>query len=327
MLSLSALAILSPFLAQCASARAIDRRATYWSGFNHVQKWFSFGDSYTQTGFLTTDTQPSPSNPFGNPAYPGYTSSDGPNWLDFVTSTYNESLIEVYNLAYGGATVDSNLVAPYESTVLSFVDQVNQEFLPTYSGSNNTFGWTSSNSLFSFFFGINDVGNSYYNQNATLYDVIISEYAGLVEKIYQTGARNFLFLNVPPVDLSPGTLVTYGSSASQEENTWISYFNDKISAMASNLTAKHTDATAFVFDIHTVFENILQNPKVYTQTSGVLNTTNYCAAYENGTPTETYLDPSCAIPVSEYFWLNTLHPVYPVHNASAAQLAKQLAAS
>ncbi|KAF2234424.1 carbohydrate esterase family 16 protein [Viridothelium virens] len=325
--SLSSFSITLLLLASSVSSSPVQRRAKYWSGFKGVQKWFSFGDSYTQTGFVPTGAQPSPSNPFGNPAYPGYTSSNGPNWLDFVTTTYNESFIDVYNLAYGGATVDASLVAPYESTVLSFIDQVNQEYLPIYTGSNNTVGWTSSNSIFSFFFGINDIGNSYYNQNATLYDVIISEYAGLVEKIYQTGGRNFLFLNVPPVDLSPGTAITYGSSASQQENTWISYFNNKISGLASNFTANHSDATTFVFDIHNVFENIIKNPKTYTQSSGILNTTNYCTAYENGTPTEDYLDPSCGIPVQEYFWLNTLHPVFPVHNASGAQLANQLAAS
>ena len=97
--------------------------------------------------------------------------------------------------------------------------------------------------------------------------------------------------------------------------------------MASNFTANHTDATAFVFDTHTVFENIIKNPKTYPQTSAILNTTNYCTAYENGTPTEDYLDPSCYIPVQDYFWLNSLHPVYPVHNATAAQLAQQLSAS
>jgi hypothetical protein len=27
--------------------------------------WFSFGDSYTSTGFIANGTQPSPANPFG----------------------------------------------------------------------------------------------------------------------------------------------------------------------------------------------------------------------------------------------------------------------
>jgi len=37
------------------------------------------GDSYSQTGFSITGTKPSVSNPIGNPAFPGYTSSNGNN--------------------------------------------------------------------------------------------------------------------------------------------------------------------------------------------------------------------------------------------------------
>ena len=60
-------------------------------------------------------TQPSLGNPLGNPPYPGYTSSNGPNWVDYLTVKYNQSLVETYNIAFGGATIDSDLVAPLVS--------------------------------------------------------------------------------------------------------------------------------------------------------------------------------------------------------------------
>jgi hypothetical protein len=37
------------------------------------------GDSYSQTGFSITGTKPSTSNPIGNPAFPGYTTTGGNN--------------------------------------------------------------------------------------------------------------------------------------------------------------------------------------------------------------------------------------------------------
>lgn len=81
---------------------------------------FSTADSYTTTGFnATTGPQPSIGNPLGNPAYPGHTASNGPNWVDYLTTKYNHTLVLAYNLAYGGATVDSSLVTPYLPTVLS----------------------------------------------------------------------------------------------------------------------------------------------------------------------------------------------------------------
>ena len=129
-----------------------------------------------------TGTQPSAANPLGNPPYPGDTSSNGPNWVDYLTTTYNQSFVETYNFAFGGATVDSSLVAQYLPTVLDFVQQVNDEFVPHYV-QTNTIGWNSSNSLFSAFFGINDVGNSYAAQNSTLNGDIFVIYSGLVDQV------------------------------------------------------------------------------------------------------------------------------------------------
>lgn len=69
---------------------------------------------------------------------------------------YNTSLVLTYNYAYGGATIDASLVAPYEPTVLSLTDQVG-EFLDTAASTP----WTSGNALFSIWIGINDIGNRY----------------------------------------------------------------------------------------------------------------------------------------------------------------------
>lgn len=44
----------------------------------------------------------------------------------------------------------------------------------------------------------------------------------------------------------------------------------------------------------------------------------------SGTPNWYTKDPSCAYPVNEYLWLNNLHPTFPIHNATAAAIAKQL---
>jgi phospholipase/lecithinase/hemolysin len=48
--------------------------------------------------------------------------------------------------------------------------------------------------------------------------------------------------------------------------------------------------------------------------------------YGSGTPTEDYLNTTCGIPVNEYFWLNSLHPTYPMHDVLAEEIAKTLAA-
>ena len=73
----------------------------YWPGWAGITHMVVFGDSYTTTGFNDTKAQPSIHIPLGNPAYPGYTASNGPNWVDFMTTTYNNSFMKTINLAYG----------------------------------------------------------------------------------------------------------------------------------------------------------------------------------------------------------------------------------
>jgi hypothetical protein len=155
------------------------------------------------------------------------------------TTVYNNSLVLTYNYAYGGATIDASLVTPYEPTVLSLTDQVN-EFLDTAAGKPTSTPWTSSNSLFSVWIGINDIGNSYYlsGDRYAFDDTLLNAEFALVQKLVcgltfhgsclsylflilvvrdhplhsvdylissqsNIGATNFLFINVPPIDRSP----------------------------------------------------------------------------------------------------------------------------
>ncbi|KAK3210311.1 hypothetical protein GRF29_44g2321691 [Pseudopithomyces chartarum] len=126
-------------------------------------------------------------------------------------------------MAYGGATVDSALVAPYTPTVLSLKNQVQDQYVPIYGKRPATAPWKDTDSLFAFWIGINDVGNSWWLETApTLYDQIFAVYDGLLESIYATGARNFLFLSVPPVNLAPLTLEN-GDYAIENEGKMIEF--------------------------------------------------------------------------------------------------------
>lgn len=268
-------------LATVVSAVPLSTQST-WSGWKNVKHLFVFGDSYTQTGFDVKGAQPSLSNPLGNPTYPGWTSSNGPNWVGFLTTTYNASKLLTYNVAYGGATVDADLVTPYTPTVLSLKNQVQDEYIPAYgTPSNASVSWTASDSLHAFFIGINDVGNSWWLDNATtIYDKIFTVYGGLLDQVYDTGARNFLFLSVPPVNLAPITLVN-GNWSIEHEGAAIAAWNEKLANMTAAFNARHKNTTkTFIHDTHGVYEAALKDPKVFPQTAGVKNTTTWCKAYE-----------------------------------------------
>jgi len=59
------------------------------------------------------------------------------------------------------------------------------------------------------------------------------------------------------------------------------------------------------------------------------DTKGFCAAYQNGAPPSTSLSKpalGCKLALNQYFWLNDLHPTFPIHNATAAELGKFLGA-
>ncbi|KAA1470460.1 hypothetical protein DENSPDRAFT_775132 [Dentipellis sp. KUC8613] len=259
--------VLNAYFSQC-----IPGTATTPTDANY---WFSFGDSYTQTGFVNTDTLPSPGNPLGNPPYPGYTAVGGVNWIDQATVVTNHSLVLTYNYAYGGATINATLVAPYEPTVLSLVDQVNQFLAQPNVGTGDKI-WNSSNALFSVWIGINDIGNSYYLSGSrdAFSDTLLDNYFELIEELvsanYDVGARNFLFINVPPIDRSP-LMLAQAASAQALEKSVIVGFNSKLATRVSNLTTTHSGVKTWLWDSNTAFSQVLNNPATY----GFVDNTSY----------------------------------------------------
>ncbi|KAJ0158929.1 hypothetical protein CTA2_10616 [Colletotrichum tanaceti] len=317
-------------------ASALDKRActatAQWPGWSNIKHAFVFGDSYSQTGFNTSLEPPSPSNPLGNPSYPGWTSSNGPNWVDYLTVKHNASLLYTYNLASGGATVDAALVKPYADTVLTLKDQVQTLFASAYGSGRRAEqpAWGGADSVFAFWIGLNDIGNSYWNGPAAtsaLHARIVDVYRGLAAELYAAGARNFVWLTVPPVDRAPMLLQAESADAARAlARGAVADFNGRVADMARNATAAWEGANAWVVDANAVFNRALDDVGAFEATKGLKNTTGYCEAYENGTGAEDTLVESCTHRVNEYFWLNSLHPTYPIHDAVAETVGAALAA-
>jgi phospholipase/lecithinase/hemolysin len=97
--------------------------------------------------------------------------------------------------------------------------------------------------------------------------------------LYSAGGRNFLFLNVPPVDRSPLTM-GQGVASEVEEKADIAAWNSMVASMAAKLKGNYSDANVFTFDTNALFTEVLDNPDSFPQTSIYKNTTTYCVAYE-----------------------------------------------
>jgi len=276
----------------------------------------AFGDSYTTDGFNISAGVGSP--------VPGFTSSNGPNWVQALGSTFNVANTKVFDLASGGATIDAALVPPFQPTVLSIVDQVTQfnQFLAQKPAGAQ---WSSDNALFAFWIGINDVGNSFgwIGTNVTspgiFYSKLMSRLTTQIESLYQHGARNFVFLTVPPTNRAPLWL-QQGSTVATKNKDLVSLFNTQLVSTVRAFQARHRDIQrATVFDTQGVFNTLLDNSQVL----GFVNITGWCEAYQNGTPSVATQVLPCA-PVSNYFWLNSLHPLFTVHSTLAQAISTTL---
>ncbi|KAG9023037.1 hypothetical protein FS837_006033, partial [Tulasnella sp. UAMH 9824] len=236
-----------------------DQVVHYLERVFHATCWFT-----SLLGFDITSTKPSSANVFGNPAYPGYTACGSvTNWIDEMIVSYNQSYIYSYNFAYGGATIDANLVTPYTSTVKSMTDQVNA-FLNNVGSKPSYAPWTSSNSIFSFFIGINDIGNSWYQSGdrAAFSDTLLNAYFALVQKVYNVGGRNFLFINVPCVDRSP-YMISQGSSSTAAEKIVLNGFNTKLAAKINSWKATVSGVNTWLYDSNKKLGQILDAPTSY----------------------------------------------------------------
>ncbi|KAJ3041496.1 hypothetical protein HDV00_009292 [Rhizophlyctis rosea] len=292
-----------------------------WSKTKYL---FTFGDSYTQTGFNTSLTQPAPGNPLGNPPYPGWTSANGPAWIDYLTVEYNKTLTLTYNVAYGGATVDSGLVPAWKPDVFSLTDQVHDIWTPAYKDPKaKNVPWNAKNSLFGFWIGINDIGNSWYWPNVTdqhaFRGKVINKYFSLVDELYAAGARNFFFINVPDIPAAP-LYIAQGADTVKTVTAAVQDWNAQVKAKVQALKTKHSDVTTIFFDSYKLFKTMIEHPKQY----GLTNVTGTCPYYEQHAITAPDLKVDGCQPVNEYFWMNSLHPMFPVHKELAKQLSKEL---
>lgn len=243
----------------------------------------SLNHSLLDAGFnYTGGAQPSVSSPLG--IFPGATSAHGENWVDFLTVTYNQSVFFSYDLAVSGATIDNDIVAAASTSITSVKQQIVNEFIPGYVSPITVPKppqWKGNNTLFTIWVGINDIGATFAKgsaSTATINQQLITEYTSLVEQLYAAGARNFVFVTVPTIYLSPGTLAR-GATVVEQEKIDVVQWNNLLKSMAASEKALHTDTNIWIYDAQALFTEILGNVASFPQTAGITNTTDFCAAY------------------------------------------------
>ncbi|KAL9608916.1 MAG: hypothetical protein Q9167_006272 [Letrouitia subvulpina] len=256
---------------------------------------------------------------------------------DKIDKMFVLSRIYTYNHAAHGAEVDRTAVSD-EKGGNDMVSQISTVFTPYYTskGVQNRRGdWSPESTLFISFFGINDILNSYEDQNSETMDHIFRSYSNNLESLYDLGARNFLLLNVPPLDIAPRFRQDADKAALIARS--IADYNSRLSGLAGPLQNAHPDVSVFYYDVNGAFHRIQANPASTMAAIGHPPLTilgRYCQAYQDESSRANRelrvwdesksFQQSCMVPVDQYFWLDGLHPTWPVHKVMAKEIAQYL---
>ncbi|KAI0910775.1 hypothetical protein F4823DRAFT_347227 [Ustulina deusta] len=255
-----------------------------------------FGDSYSTTNSWVGSTAPSASNPIGNPSFPGQTTSGGLNWVGQAIAKQNTSVVFAYDLAVTGATTDNEIVSTYAQ--YNFDDQVETLFSTYLTGSAAP--WESAaDVLVAVWFGINDVGEPFWDGISAPIDTILDRYFGLLDTLYADGLRNYVLFTIPPFDRAPAIIYQAADRVASLQSD-IQTYNAALATRLATFKSAHSGVTAQLFDTTSTFETVLDNPTAY----GASDAT--CVS-SDGT--------SC-------LWTDTYHPGLVIHELLAEALVK-----
>ncbi|KAL4957082.1 hypothetical protein BDW69DRAFT_52370 [Aspergillus filifer] len=238
----------------------------------------------------------------GNPPLGNGTTSDGINWVGYLTTTFNNTLTLNYNPAVWGATVDNEIVADVPGDL---VYQVTEVFEPNYCQSGQSdlkpgigTAWTSDSSLFTLWIGINDVYRlSLLPDPYTVLPRVISRYIDLTDRLHACGARDFLFFNIPPCNRSP-QVMSFDPGFRKNYTGILLEYNQQLQVAVDEWSEKHPESTVSIYDAWSFFTEILDHPKSY----GFQDSTSM----GNG---------------KKHIWWDDLHPTSALHRLLARDVA------
>ncbi|PFH54098.1 carbohydrate esterase family 16 protein [Amanita thiersii Skay4041] len=271
---------------------------------------YAFGDSYSfvqgtqghaNFSFIgdAIDFSFTPQQLFANEIIPKNTSSEGSNWLEFLTGCFHGHPSacpkQLWDFAFAGADISKSLLPLHHPYTIPLVDQVTQWM--TYA--SNVIPHPPSETLTTWWIGINDTGDTLTNSSITHFNAFweteMTAYFNAVALAYQHGLHTHLFLNVPPEERSPNTLSNPTRVALM--NNHIQAFNSILTNHINQFAESHPDAVLLSFDTYNWFNTVLDSP----QTFGFTNITGFC---------------TCTNPEG-YFWYNGGHPTERVHQLLA----------
>ncbi|KAF9888527.1 hypothetical protein FE257_008634 [Aspergillus nanangensis] len=234
------------------------------------------------------------------------TAEGGPNWVEYLTG------------CVAGADISEEFTPPHHNFTTPLVNQT-QQFLTYAHPVLEKQPSFQNHALVAIWIGINDIGDTskydvfFPDLYDSLWDTIFTQ---SVQPLFHAGYRNFLLVNLPPLDRTPGAV---NSGNPFPNKTMLNWFGDSQARYSKAFAAAHPSAKAMIFDANSFLNDVLDNPTHY----GIANTTAFCQGYANADVLTNPGKYGCS-PIDEYFWFNSGHMTSHVHKLLAPQIREFL---
>ncbi|KAJ5814391.1 uncharacterized protein N7503_001141 [Penicillium pulvis] len=253
------------------------------------------------------------------------TAEGGPNWVEYLTGCGEKPGLtsprscekQLWDFAFAGADISTEYTPLHHNFTVPIVDQIKQ--YATYGHTTLSKFLRTSETLVAVWIGINDVGDSakYAVDFPTFYANLTNTLFNSVDTLYDLGYRSYLIMNLPPMDRDPSNV---DSSYPTPNVTQVAWYNAALAQRAEKFGDEKRDVEIRVFDAHARLSWILDHPSEF----GIVNTTSYCAGYDQPDIAWNYRAYGCPTPLDEYFWYNTGHMTSHTHRLLASELEEWL---
>lgn len=237
------------------------------------------------------------------------TAEGGPNWVEYLTGCglKNNTLpskckIQLWDFAFAGADASEEYLPLHHDYTIPLVNQT-QQYL-TWAEPVIGKKMDKSRALVAIWIGINDVNDSVKQLNGTdfktFWDALVNTFfEESVQPMYNAGYRNFLFVNLPPLDRTSANQKLTNPRPNKEEIGW---WNSAVDKHRKTFEKVHPKAKTLLYDANTFLNGVMDSPTNY----GITNTTSYCPAFNQLDVLTTPEKYGCQS-LDQYFWYNSGH--------------------
>ncbi|PSR75229.1 GDSL lipase/esterase [Coniella lustricola] len=274
-----------------------------------------FGDSYTDDGIHAYTPEPDANLTTDSP-------DGGRPWSEYIQQYTG---VKLYDYAVSGAVCDAVFSPSVRSGVKQ--NQVPQFLADQAYGGNASLVDAADETIYAIWIGTNDLGPGKSHRKTVsdaaspIVDYIHCIYEQL-DVLYAAGARNFVLLNIAPLNFAPmyalaenggvidshywlnedqySTNVTLVSEKMREYVALVNQVYDYQSPFQILVSDRYPASTFTIYNVHDLLSDIWHNPSDYLNGTVPYNVTSYITACGSACDSDAVRD--------SYMWYDSLHP-------------------